>query len=282
MSVETSTFASADGLNLVANVAGPVTGIPVLLLHGGGQSRRSWSSAHNALAQAGFRAISVDQRGHGDSDWVPDADYRLDAFAADVRAIGAALKRPAFLVGASLGGIASALAIAEAPKMHVLGLVLVDVAHRSASGGAKRILDFMTNQPDGFDSLEEAADAIAAYRPQRPRPPTQSVSHLLVKHLDGRYRWQWDPAFVQLDRENSLALDAARISSALQCIAVPTLLVRGGSSEIVSAEIVAEFQGLMPHARCVDIPKATHMVAGDNNDAFASAMISFLSGMNST
>jgi pimeloyl-ACP methyl ester carboxylesterase len=113
MTPERTTFLGRDGNRIVADSAGDPADPPVLLLHGGGQTRHSWGTTVTILAAHGWRAHSADLRGHGDSDWAPDGDYTLDAFAGDVVAIGRSLGRPPALVGASLGGIASLTAVGE-------------------------------------------------------------------------------------------------------------------------------------------------------------------------
>jgi non-heme chloroperoxidase len=134
-------LAGRDGNRLAADVAGPENGPPVVLPHGGGQTRHSWGTTLGALAGQGWRAYSVDLRGHGESEWAPDGDYSLDAFAGDVLAVRAALDRTPALVGASLGGVAALAAVGEHPGAGVgTALVLVDVApsYRGSRAGADR------------------------------------------------------------------------------------------------------------------------------------------------
>src|SRR5690606_5156097 len=86
-----------DGLWLVADAYGPPEGPPVLFFHGGGQSRRSWQGAAQQVGRAGFRALTFDLRGHGESDRAPDGDYMLQAYARDVQALIASFDRPVSL-----------------------------------------------------------------------------------------------------------------------------------------------------------------------------------------
>ncbi len=159
-------------------------------------------------------------------------------------------------------------------------LVLVDVAPRLESAGIQRIVDFMTARPDGFATLDEAADAVAAYNPSRARP---SDSQGLAKNLrlgeDGRWRWHWDPCFMQLDATHRVARVAElrrRMEAAASFIGIPTLLIRGAQSDVVSLDGVKALQGQIPHLETADVNGAGHMVAGDRNDHFNTALLSFL------
>lgn len=267
-------FAGADGVRLAADVAGPSGGAPVVLLHGGGQTRASWKGAVTALASRGYRAVSLDLRGHGDSDWSNDGDYQLDRFVDDLAMVLPVLGAPAVLVGASLGGLAALLAVGER-RLPAAALVLVDVTPRIEPTGVGKIRAFMTANPDGFASVDEAADAVAAYLPHRPRPADASG---LRKNLrlggDGRWRWHWDPRFMSEVR--SVASGGERLEAAARRLGVPTLLIRGGRSEIVSAAGAQAFLDLAPHAEFVDVSGADHMVAGDANDVFNAAVIDFI------
>jgi pimeloyl-ACP methyl ester carboxylesterase len=277
-------LAGAGGLRLGADVGGPEDGPTVVLLHGGGQTRHSWAGTWRALVAAGYHAVSVDLRGHGDSAWPEDGDYSFEAFAGDVEAIVAGLPAPPVLVGASLGGLASLVAVGEAPQQEEIAraLVLVDVAHRIEDEGRDRIGDFMTGNIDGFASLEEAADAIAAYNPHRPRPTNLSgLAKNLRRRPDGRWVWHWDPRFVQgrfgsEDETRTLLLKPNKLSDAAEALRIPTLLVRGRSSDLLSDEGAREFLDLVPHAEFADVAGAGHMVVGDRNEVFNRAILDFV------
>jgi pimeloyl-ACP methyl ester carboxylesterase len=279
-----------DGLRLAADVVGDPAAPPAVLLHGGGQTRYAWGSTAQALAARGWRAYRVDLRGHGESEWSPDGRYGIDRFAGDVvevcEQVGTASGHPAapVLVGASLGGISSLLAVGEATTPLARALVLVDVAPRTEPEGVQRIGDFMgAHLETGFGSLEEVADAVAAYNPHRPRPSDLSGLKKNV-HLreDGRWVWHWDPAFmrgIESSDDETRANDVmnhARLESAARHLTVPTLLVRGRMSDLLSEEGAREMLELAPHAEYADVAGAGHMVAGDRNDLFNDAIIGFL------
>lgn len=270
----------AAGLELTGDVSGDPEGTAVVLLHGGGQTRHAWGTAAGALAATGHRVLSLDLRGHGESDWSPDGDYHLDRFVDDVRAVAAGLPHRPVLVGASLGGLASLIAIGESADPVARALVLVDVAPRLEMEGTERIHRFMRSGTSGFPSLQAVADAISEYQPHRPRPRNLSG---LRKNLrlgeDGLWYWHWDPRFLSgahgADERPGIT-DRDRLASAARHVTVPTLLVRGRLSDVVSDEGVQELRELIPHAEVVDVADAAHMVAGDANSAFDRAVIDFI------
>jgi pimeloyl-ACP methyl ester carboxylesterase len=276
-----TTLEGAGGLRLAADVYGDTGAPPVVLFHGGGQTRHSWHTTTRALADGGWRAYSVDLRGHGESGWAPDGDYGIDAFAADVATIASSLPSPPALVGASLGGVASLVAVGSGAPARAL--VLVDVAPRIEPDGAARIGAFMREHlEDGFATVEEAADAVSAYNPHRPRPTDLSgLERNLRRRSDGRLVWHWDPKFMQRpggdpDETRASLVPPERLEDAARSLRIPTLLVRGRQSDVLSEDGAREFLALVPHAQFLDVAGAGHMVAGDANDAFNEGIVSFL------
>ena len=264
----------APDVQIAADLAGPDGAPTVVLGHGGGQTRHSWDKCEVQLARAGFLAINYDLRGHGDSDWSADGDYGIETRARDLMAVAAQGSRPLALVGASLGGITAL--VAASLGLEVDALVLVDIVPKMSPIGVAKIRGFMMAHPDGFAAIEEAADAISAYYPDRPRPKDLSgLNKNLRLRADGRYHWHWDRRMMtdtRADPAHMLALlDAADWTDR-----VPTLLVRGMKSDIVDDEGVADLQRRIPHLEIADIRGAGHMVAGDKNDEFNAAVIEFL------
>ena len=291
-------FKGVSGNMLAGDVYGE-EGPPVLLLHGGGQTRHAWKKTGDLIARMGRVAYAVDQRGHGDSEWITNGAYQYTDFAADARVLGDTLAersgvRPA-VVGASLGGMAALLGNSEPGKppgkpagepQHFSALVLVDITPRVDVGGVLKIQGFMRAQlREGFGSIAEAADAVAAYLPHRPRPRShEGLKKNLRLHPDGRWRWHWDPRFLEGNRRiggGSEEVERALVSAARR-VTIPALLVRGGSSELVQEEHAKDFLKLVPHATYVDVSGARHMVAGDRNDQFADAIRDFLSNVKSS
>jgi pimeloyl-ACP methyl ester carboxylesterase len=251
----------------------------VLLLHRGGQTRHSWTSAAQELAGRGWTAVTIDARGHGESQWSRDGDYSIDAMVDDLAATVDMLDACPALIGASMGGMTSLIALGER-RVRASVLVLVDIAPPFDEAGAARIRAFMSANMGGFASLDDVADAIQAYNPHRPRPSNLDGLRKNVRaSRDGRWYWHWDPAFLRLDDEPSRQESAERRRVAASAIDVPMLLARGAHSDVVTPESVREFLELNPLARYVDIAGSGHMVAGDSNAVFAVGVIDFLDSL---
>lgn len=276
-------FTGAEGNRLVGDLWDG-RGRPVVFLHGGGQTRRAWDATARRVAESGMRAIAVDQRGHGESDWVGSGNYSFPHFAEDVAAIvrqvAERFHATPSAVGASLGGLSCLVALAR-QELLLESLVLVDVTPRMDPEGVAKIQGFMGAQMEsGFASLEEAAEAIAEYLPHRKRPRSLAG---LRKNLrlgqDGRYRWHWDPAFIRGGTNVNTGARALldELMEALPSLHLPVLLVRGMQSELVHEAYAREFVERVPAASYVDVSGAGHMVAGDRNDVFCNAILEFLS-----
>lgn len=269
-----------SGMSIAADAWGEEGERSVLLLHGGGQTRHAWGGTARVLADAGFHVLTVDLRGHGESDWCDRGEYHPDAYAEDVRAVMQTVAPRPALVGASLGGMISLLIAGEIDPGAVGALVLVDVTPRLEPEGVDRIFRFMTAHPDGFASVEDAAVAVAEFLPHRERPPDpKGLEKNLRKGADGRYRWHWDPRFLTRAvsaRKRGDSPWPGRLDAAARNLTCPTLLVRGKLSDVVSEEAVAQFRALTPHAEYVDVAGAAHMVAGDRNDVFGDSVVEFL------
>ena len=124
-------FEGFEGIHLVGDVRGDADAWPVVLMHGGGQTRHAWGKTASVLAEAGWRTVSLDLRGHGDSEWALNGDYSFTAYSADCVAIADQLGRPPVLVGASLGGVAAMIAEGTSDRVVSSGLVIVDITHQA-------------------------------------------------------------------------------------------------------------------------------------------------------
>lgn len=287
MEIETATFSGHSGHAIAASMDGPDRGMPVLLAHGGGQTRRAWKRVVGLLAESGFRAIALDLRGHGDSDWIAGGAYDIADFAGDLLAVASTLDRKPALIGASLGGLAGIIAEGKLSTGTFASLTLVDITPQMRPGGVARVIGFMAaHARNGFASPDEAARAISDYLPHRPnRGASSGLARYLRQKADGCYYWHWDPAFVDgvmhRHTESGQTYDFGRdeLSNAARRLALPVHLIRGGSSDLVSPEAAAHFRELVPHAEYSNIADATHRVVGDQNDVFGEAIIDFLTRM---
>jgi pimeloyl-ACP methyl ester carboxylesterase len=271
----TSVFPSHDGLPLTVDVRGegPAT---LLFAHGFGQTRGAWRGVATTLAARGLRCVSFDSRGHGESGQVAGGDYHIEQFAGDLLALARAQPQPPVLVGASMGGLLGLALAGEARPAPFRALVLVDITPRWEAAGVERILGFMQAHPDGFADYAQAAEQIAAYLPQRrERKREEQLRPLLREGGDGRLRWHWDPALLERVARESERYQPRLLAAAAR-VDVPVLLLSGERSDVVSRETVDEFLRLVPHARHVEVPGATHMLAGDANDAFTRRIAAFI------
>jgi len=248
----------------------------VVLLHGGGQNRWSWRDTAGALGRAGFTAIALDARGHGESDWAPAGRYAIDDFVLDLVDVLGQLPQPSAVVGASLGGISGLLASARLARP-LAALVLVDVVARNSPAGVARIAAFMRDTVGGFATLDDAARAIADYLPQRARRrTTEGLTRTLRPAPDGRWVWRWDPAMLDAGFGDQATELTPRLAEAAARLAAPCLLVRGSASDVVSDDAARELAAVIAGSEHAVVDGAGHTVAGDRNDAFTSAVVDFL------
>jgi pimeloyl-ACP methyl ester carboxylesterase len=248
----------------------------ILMLHGGGQNRFSWKNTGQILADEGFHVVALDSRGHGDSDRAPNANYTVDSLCADTLAVLDQIGRPVIMIGASMGGMTGMLVADVAGPEKVTKLVLVDVVPRYDKNGSARIRDFMASGMNGFETLEEAADAVAAYLPYRTKPRSPEGLKKNLRFRDGRWYWHWDPAFLTAPSDDAF-VRMQKLEQSVADLTIPILLIRGKLSDVVSPEGVKDFLAKVPNAEFVELSDAGHTAAGDDNDAFSDAVVQFVS-----
>ena len=271
-------FKLRSGLSIAASSWGSESDPLVILMHGGGQTRHAWGNTGEVLGLSGFHVLAIDLRGHGDSDWHPDGDYSIDAYKSDLVSILNQLGKSASIVGASLGGMVAFSLAGDLDNGELVNaLVMVDIGLYPNEKGSDQIINFMQSGNKGFASLEEASEAISGYLPHRKKPKDNNglEKNLRLKE-DGRYYWHWDPKFIK-GRTIKKEIDQKAINKKVaKNINVPTLLIRGALSNVVTQEEVNDFLLAVPHAEFEEIEKASHMIAGDRNDIFAASAIDFL------
>jgi pimeloyl-ACP methyl ester carboxylesterase len=288
--LQTVKFRGVGGLTLIADewnrgaesasgAAAAATSDParpsILFLHGGGQNRYSWKNTSQILADEGLHVVALDSRGHGDSDRAPDANYTVDALCADTLLVLEQIGRPTILIGASMGGMTALPVAYQAGPEKVTKLVLVDVVPRYEKDGSARIREFMSSGLNGFESLEEAADAVAAYLPHRTKPRSSAGLKKNLRYRDGRWHWHWDPAFLTAPMDDPF-VRVEKLEQAAINLTIPILLIRGRLSDVVSEEGVKDFLDKVPNAEFVELSDAGHTAAGDDNDAFSEVVVQFV------
>lgn len=275
------TWRTPDGLQLAADAWGDPLGPLVLLMHGGGQTRHAWRATGRNLAEAGYHAVAFDLRGHGDSDWSAEGDYSQDAYVRDIESVLQSLgKHDPILIGASLGAANGLVAVGEG-RVNAAALIMVDFVPRTEKAGFDRLQAFMRSNVEGFGSLEDVAETISSFRGGAVKPATTSgLAKVVRRGADGRYHWHWDARQLEW-RVQEFPRRHVRLSAAARNLWIPTLLVRGDSSDVVSEEGAREFLGMCPHAEYISLTNAGHMVVGDRNDRFGQAAAPFLARVTS-
>lgn len=273
-------FQTAKDITIVGDAYGNPSNPPIILLHGGGQTRNSWKKTGEILATKGWYVIATDARGHGDSSWSKKGEYSFDYLRQDLIKIVKTLDKKPILIGASMGGICSLAALHYYPDL-AKGLILVDVSPKIEKKGTDRIFAFMSAKPEGYRSLEEVAEAVRGYLPHRKNIGSlNGLKKNLRKLPNGNYGWHWDPAMLKVwqSKSNSVANKETEVflTNALINLVIPALLVRGGISDVVSLEIVEELKQIAPNLEYIDVAEAGHMVAGDSNHVFTNALIDFI------
>lgn len=273
------TVTAADGIALAQEVFNP-DGTPCLLFaHGFGQTRHAWGGSAATLAASGMRCVSYDMRGHGQSGRVADGEYHMQQFFDDLAMLARAQPEPPILVGASMGGLLGLGVAGEFDPAPFRALVLVDITPRWETAGVERILEFMRAWPEGFADYGEAASAIVDYLPhRRKRKSDAQLKPLLRRGDDGRLHWHWDPAMLAPIAEEGERYQP-RLIEATRKVDVPVLLLSGGRSDVVSDTTVDEFLAMVSQAQHVRLDKATHMLAGDANDAFTREIERFVDSL---
>jgi pimeloyl-ACP methyl ester carboxylesterase len=262
---------------------GPAAAPTVLAMHGGGQTAYMFEEIGASLAAAGRHVIAPDLPGHGDSTSLGGPEmFTRQNLAATIPpllqefGIGADLRGgPVAIIGASLGGIIG-LTLAAADPDLVSAIVLIDVAHRLEVEGVRRIVNFMQKH-ESFGTLEEAAEAVAEYVPNRPKSDPQRLRRNLRQRPDGR--WVWKHNLRSVSPEQVESVDPNEILEGLRDdvgkVTCPVLVLRGSASDVLSADGANEIVELLANARIETVHNAGHLAAGDNSASTVSLVGTF-------
>lgn len=264
------------GLKLHYQEWGSPAAPAIVMLHGFGVSGHMFDEFAERM-QSDFHLIALDQRGHGDSDWSTDGDYSRDAFVNDLEQFRVALGLDRFiLVGHSMGGLNSVAYTVQYPG-RVRALVLVDVGPESAKEGVDNIVRF-TRGPDELE-FDEFVELAHRFNQRRTVENIRERMRHRLKPIDnGKYTWKFDRRFRD---ENSGLRIGSELSNdetwqLFRRVTVPTLLVRGAESDVLTPDVSERAAREMPRARLVVVPSAGHSVPGDNPDDFTRAIREFL------
>jgi esterase len=248
---------------------------PMLFLHGGALTAHTWDLCCLSLRRE-YHCLALDQRGHGDSDWEPQADYSIAAQREDIKGFcdQLGLDRP-ILVGQSMGAI-NALAFAVHYPERLSALVMIDAGPEMRRPGSRRIREFVTEVAEA-SSLEAIIARALAFNPRRdPQILRRSLMHNLRRTPEGGWRWKYDRRrFQNLDRDGHL-VERRGLADGLARLACPVLVVRGADSDVFHEEDAVHLAGRLPRGSHVTIAEAGHTVQGDNPKALVAAIRAFL------
>jgi len=268
-------FVTANGLQLHYLDWGNVGAPSLLLLHGFTGHAHTWDVLAQTICDR-YHVLALDQRGHGDSEWAKDGAYGVDDHAADIQAFHAQLGLgPVLLIGLSMGG-RNAMAFTAKHQEIVTRLVIVDIGPDIAPHGAERVRRMAGDAPEEFSSPDEAIAYLKQFQthPAAEAALRQRVMHGLKRLPTGKYTWKYDPFLRQQRRQGTMP--AVDLWPAVQQIRVPTLILRGGDSDVFAPETAKRMQACIPGSQVVEIPGAGHSIPADAPEAFAQAVRTFL------
>ena len=248
---------------------------PILFLHGGALTAHTWDLCCLALRDE-FHCVALDQRGHGDTDWAPDADYSIGAQREDIRGFADRLGFDRFvLVGQSMGAI-NGLAFAVTHPERLSALVMIDAGPEVRRRGSSRIREFV-NGGAKPETLEEIIERALAFNPRRDRQILRrSLMHNLRQQPDGSWSWKYDRRrFQRLDHDTHLA-ERRRLADDLANVTCPALVVRGAESDVFHQDDAERLAKNFPDGRQVAVAQAGHTVQGDNPRDLVAALREFL------
>ena len=233
----------------------------------------SWDFISLPLSEH-YRVLALDQRGHGDSQWAPDGDYSVEAQLRDIDGFVRSLGLENFvLIGHSMGGRSSFIwASRNAEKLKAL--VIVDIGPDASRQGQNRIRRFR-ELPDELDTLEEFAQRVEAYTGRSREQTLGALKYSIGQRSDGKWTWKYDKLLRSAGYVPS-GWTQEQMWECLPHITCPTLVVRGRESDIFTEATMDRMVETIPHCSTVTIPRAGHLVAGDNPADCLAAVQGFL------
>ena len=272
-------FVTANGMRFHYLEWGSAANPPMLLLHGFAQTCHSWDFVALGFSDD-YRVIVLDQRGHGDSDWAADGDYSPETQQNDISAVVSEIGLEDFtLMGLSMGGRNSFTYAANNPD-RVRALVIVDAGPQNMQQGTQNIRNFV-QQDDELDSVDAFVERVLKYNPRRaPEQIRGSIMHNLKQLPNGKWTWKYDKRLRRPGRRmGSDPETEKRLWGYLEALQCPTLLVRGGASDIIAMDTADKMHAVIPNSQLATIEGAGHLVMGDSPAGFQRAVTEFLAGL---
>jgi pimeloyl-ACP methyl ester carboxylesterase len=271
-------FVTADGRRFHYLEWGEPDSPPMLLLHGYAQTCHSWDFVSLAMCDR-FRVLSLDQRGHGDTDWAPDSDYSPEGYWTDLNAVAEALDlRDFVLMGLSMGG-RNAISYAANHPGRVKALVVVDSAPIMEKAGSERMQRFVQGD-DELDSVDAFVKRVQEYNPLRPAEQIRgSIMHNLKQLRNGNWTWKYDKVLRSPNRKPPSRDYTALLWEQIDKLDSPTLVVRGGQSDMIALDTADELHRRIKGSSLATVERAGHLVMGDNPSGFESAVMEFIDGV---
>ena len=275
----TDRFVTANGMRFHYLDWGDQSNPPMLLLHGFAQTCHAWDFIALSLSDR-FRVIALDQRGHGDSDWAPNGDYSPETQQIDIHGVVEALDLNEFvMMGLSMGGVNSFTYVANHPE-RVRALVIVDAAPKNKTDGTDNIRTFV-QQEDELDSIDDFVERVRKYNPRRAVEQIRgSIRHNLKQLPSGKWTWKYDKLLRSPERRIGRDPETVRrLWGYAESLKRPTLVVRGGASDVIAQDTAEDLRSRIPNCRLATVENAGHLVMGDNPVGFERAVTEFFDGL---
>lgn len=264
---------SPDGLKLHFRDYQGGGGPPVLCMHGLTRNARDFAGLAAHLAP-GRRVLVPEMRGRGESDYARDsASYMPATYVGDVLALLAQERIERFIaIGTSLGGLMTMMLAAIAPQ-RIAGAVLNDVGPVVDAAGIGRIREYV-GQARSFPTWMHAARALqdvhgSAHPGFAIEQWLDMAKRSMVVQQNGRIGYDYDMAIAEPFAQDDGAAPPDLWPAFDALAGVPLLVVRGESSDILTAETLAEMRRRNPEAETVTIPNAGHAPTLDEPEAVA-------------
>lgn len=276
----TEGFVNANGLRMHWLDWGHAEKPTVVFLHGAGLTAHTWDLICLSLRED-FHCIALDQRGHGLTDGVHA--FGVEEPRDDIREAVAALGLEGFaLVGMSLGGN-NAVAYAGHEPQALAAVAFIDVCPSVLASGYQDS-EVRNAAIAAADSFEAVVAAVAEHNPPGSQAYKRYTLGYSLEHSDDRgwyLRYLRDEPPARSAEEVAPYMTARRekLWSLVPNIRCPALVVHGTDSVAQNRENLDHFCSVLPDARLVEIPGASHDVQEDQPAALAIELRAFLDGV---